>query len=161
MKRTIALATILLLASSLFALAGGPEGKVYGSGVTLEESVAIETLLAEPESFVGKSVRVDGVITGVCKMRGCWMKVSNPETGNGVRIKVEDGVIVFPYSAMGSKASAEGVFEAIPIEVEEAKHKEKAEEQGKDHENCTVGALKKKNVIYQIRGTGAVVYPAS
>jgi hypothetical protein len=62
---------------------------------------------------------------------------------------------------MGSKASAEGVFEAIPVEVEEAKHREKAAEEGEDHEACTEGAIKKKNVIYQIRGTGAVVYTAS
>jgi len=161
MKRYIALTTIVLLVSSVSALAGDPSGKVYGAGVTLEETVAIEALLAEPESFVGKSIRVDGVITGVCKMRGCWMKVSDPETGDGVRIKVEDGVIVFPYTAMGNKASAEGVFEAIPVAVEEAKHKEKAAEQGEDHEACTEGAVKKKDVIYQIRGTGAVVYSAS
>jgi hypothetical protein len=33
--------------------------------------------------------------------------------GPTVRLKVEDGVIVFPVTAKGRKVSAEGVFEAV------------------------------------------------
>jgi hypothetical protein len=155
MKRTIALATAVLLALTGYALAGDPAGKTYGDGVKLHDAIPIASLLESPEDYVDKPVRIDGVITGVCKKRGCWMKISDPDSGDGVRIKVEDGVIVFPYDAMGSKASAEGVFEAIEVESEEETH------QGEDHSNCTAGAHKKNNVFYQIRGTGAVIYSGS
>ena len=105
----------------------------------LVEAVAVETLLAAPDDYLGKTVRVDGVITGVCKKRGCWMQVTDPETGNGVRIKVDDGVIVFPYEAMGKKASAEGVFEAIaltPEQVEARAAQQAAEHQHAEGESC-------------------------
>ena len=35
------------------------------------------------------------------------------EKGPTVRLKVDDGVIVFPVTAKGRKVSAEGVFEAV------------------------------------------------
>jgi hypothetical protein len=109
------------------AIAG--DGTAYGSGVSLDQAVPIDELLANPKDYVGKKVRVDGIITGVCKNRGCWMQVSD-ENGKGLRIKVEDGVIVFPATSMGHRASAEGVFEAIPVKTEHAHH------EGDSHGGC-------------------------
>ena len=114
MRRVLTLTLALAFLATVPVFAGG-DADEYGDGVTIEQAVAVETLLASPDDYIGKTVRVDGVITGVCKKRGCWMQVTDPETGNGVRIKVDDGVIVFPYEAMGKKASAEGVFEAITL----------------------------------------------
>ncbi len=46
---------------------------------------------------------------------GCWMAVApaHDPSGPTVRLKVEDGVIVFPVSAKGKRVSAQGVFEAV------------------------------------------------
>ena len=63
------------------AVAGDLEGTSYGKGVTIAEPTPIATLLATPDGFVGQTVRVDGVITGVCEKRGCWMQVTDQETG--------------------------------------------------------------------------------
>ena len=117
-RRIFSITLALAFFATVPTYAGGDAAE-YGDGVTLEEAVAVETLLGSPDDYLGKTVRVDGVITGVCKKRGCWMQVTNPETGNGVRIKVDDGVIVFPYTAMGKKASAEGVFDAITLTPEQ------------------------------------------
>jgi len=173
MRRMLGVTLAIVFLATLPAAAG--EKELYGDGVTLDEAVPIETLLASPDDFVGKKVRVDGVITGVCKKRGCWMQVTDPDTGNGVRIKVEDGVIVFPYTAMGKKASAEGVFEAITLTPEQSKaraaaqqaeHKH-AEGEGCDKESATrdpgaedsgCAAEIRDDRIYLVRGTGAVIY---
>lgn len=130
MKRNLMILTILAIAASGVVVAG--DGTVYGDGVTLDKAIPIETVLAKPGDYVGKKVRVDGIITGVCKNRGCWMQVSD-ENGNGLRIKVEDGVIVFPATSTGHRASAEGVFEAIPVQAEQADHDAKGEE---SHSGC-------------------------
>ena len=164
MKRLIAVAAILVFCS--VAMAGDSKVTSYGDGVTLSEPVAISELLAEPDGYVGKKVRIDGVITGVCKKRGCWMQVTDPETGQGVRIKVEDGVIVFPYEAMGHKAAAEGVFEAIELTPEQVAAR--AENSGHSHDaegNCVKGTGAKagcdapvhNDTIYLLRGTGAEI----
>ena len=87
-----------------------------GKGVSLKKATPIEALTTKPKEFVGKTVRVDGVAKAVCAMMGCWMAVAVDETDPAsptVRLKVEDGVIVFPMSAKGKKVSAEGVFELV------------------------------------------------
>ena len=137
-----------------------PASEVYGDGVTLDEGVAIPKLLADSGAYVGKKVRVDGVVAAVCQHRGCWMQVTDPQSGQAIRIKVEDGVIVFPASAVGKRASAEGVFEAVtvPSSGSEAVSHEHAE--GEAHEAECAGDVV-ADTIYLIRGTGAVVYETS
>jgi hypothetical protein len=174
MRRALFLALALGFLTVLPAGAGGDTTE-YGTGLTLDAAVPMETLLASPGEYLGKKVRVDGVITGVCKKRGCWMQVTDPDTGDGVRIKVDDGVIVFPYTAMGKKASAEGVFDAItltPEQVEARAAQQAAEHTHAEGESCDKADPKKDgsgagagcdapvqdNRIFMIRGTGAVIH---
>ena len=165
MKRFLIL-SITMCAIAAVPVSAGDSG-TYGDGVTLEEAVPIDTLIANADDYVGKTVRVDGVITGVCKKRGCWMQVTDPESGNGVRIKVEDGVIVFPYESMGQKAAAEGVFEAIkltPEQIEARKAAAHGHEVGEDCDKalgdasgagCDAPVV--DEYVYMIQGTGAVI----
>jgi hypothetical protein len=172
MKHTVA-AFVVVIALAGLAVAGDLEGTSYGKGVTIAEPTPIATLLAKPDGFVGQQVRVDGVITGVCEKRGCWMQVTDPDTGQGVRIKVEDGVIVFPYESMGHRAAAEGTFEAVKLTPEQmaarAEAAKKAAEgaaaaAGEPCEKAGEPAVKagcdapvQNDTIYMIRGTGAVI----
>ena len=117
-----------------------------GAGVTLKESTSIAALAKTPQDFVGKTIRIDGVATAVCEEMGCWMAVA-PEgdtSGTTVRLKVDDGVIVFPMSAKGKKVSAEGVFEQVAGEAKEA-----AAEHAKQDP--------KASAEYQIKATGALI----
>jgi hypothetical protein len=168
MQRFLFLVMVLATCVAVPASAGDTAGS-YGEGVTLEEAVAIDTLLKQPQDYVGRKVRVDGVITGVCKKRGCWMQVTDKDSGNGVRIKVEDGVIVFPYESMGHEAAAEGVFEAIKLTPEQIKARQAAAHGHAPGEDCDGEGPKRdgsgagcdapavNEYVYMIRGTGAVI----
>ena len=68
------------------------------------------------------------------------------EQGPTVRLKVDDGVIVFPVTAKGRKVSAEGVFEVVGSGAES---KEAANEHAK-HDA-------KASQTYQLKATGAVI----
>ncbi|MBM3271405.1 MAG: DUF4920 domain-containing protein [Candidatus Sericytochromatia bacterium] len=158
----------LLQGAMLFALvavAASPagaadKGKTYGAGVKLKAATPVDKLLASPAKWVGKQVRVDGVATGVCKKAGCWIELSDAKTGKGIKFKVEDGVIVFPLTAKGHKASAEGTFEEVVLSPAEAKERasEEAGEHGAEHGDHTHHAAQPKGPTYQIRATGAVIY---
>jgi RecJ-like exonuclease len=80
-----------------------------GRPMTVKQPVSISALLAKPASYVGKTVQVKGKITAVCQDMGCWMDLAD-ENDAKIRIKVEDGVIVFPKSSAGKTAIAEGKF---------------------------------------------------
>jgi len=120
----------------------------FGTGVNLKDTTAIKALVEQPAAFVGKTLRVDGIATAVCTHMGCWMAVAaeGDEQGPTVRLKVDDGVIVFPVTAKGRKVSAEGVFEAVAATAES---KDAAGEHAK-HDP-------KASQTYQLKATGAVI----
>jgi hypothetical protein len=152
---------IAAIALVVFALLGGlavaADGTVYGKGVAGTEVVKISELLDHPDGYVGKTVRVEGLVTEVCPRRGCWINLASDREFETLRFKVEDGVIVFPMDAKGKRAVAEGVFTKIELTKEEAlQHaKHMAEERGQPFDAAKAKDL--PTVIYQIQGTGAVV----
>lgn len=136
-------------------VAGSPE--VFGAGVQAGDTVSVADLLASPELYVDKVVRVEGTVAGVCPRAGCWMDLKSADGSREVRVKVEDGVIVFPASIHGKHAVAEGTFRKITLTRDQgiAYAKHQAEELGKafDPERDPIPSL-----IYRIDGTGAVVH---
>jgi hypothetical protein len=154
-RASIVLMLILALVLSVPTLAA--DGIQYGKGVTGAEIVKISQLLDRPGEYVGKTVRVEGLVTDVCPRRGCWMNIGGDREFETMRIKVDDGVIVFPLDAKGKHAVAEGVFTKIELTPEEAlaQAKHHAEETGKPFDASKAKDL--PTVVYQIQGTGAVV----
>ena len=149
MKRAILFLSLSILI--LTASAQAADVTKYGEGVNLDKATPVAELLTNPGDYMGKTVRVDGIITAGCKKRGCWIQISDDE-GNGVRVKVEDGVIVFPPTSIGHHASAEGLFNGIPVAAVEKKHKE---HEGETHEACD--SKSSGEMIYFIKGTGAMI----
>lgn len=130
-------------------------GKVYGAGVSLETAVTVKALLEQPERYVGKTVRVDGTVSAVCQGMGCWLEISDPTIGRGVRFKVQDGVIVFPRDAAGRKASAQGVFEQIVTSPVREAHQEHAKAKDAAGTPAPAGPTEK---LFWVRASGAVLY---
>jgi hypothetical protein len=124
----------------------------FGTGVTLDTATPIADVVRNPEAFVGKTIRIDGTATAVCAHMGCWMAVSETDKADSatVRLKVEDGVIVFPVSAKGKAVSAQGTFERI--KADDAEGKEAASEHAKHQAKPETATAK-----YQLKATGAVV----
>ena len=109
----VAVAAALFLLPVVSLPAAAAEAETYGDGVGLEEATRIADILADPDAWVGKTVRVEGGVLDVCPRRGCWIQVGDEESS--IQIKVEDGVIVFPAEAKGRIAAAQGEVEAIEM----------------------------------------------
>ncbi len=151
MKRASVVIMLIALCAGVVAAAQEKQDKKYGNGVSLTTTTTVEQLLAQPDQYLGKTVRVDGVITAVCEMAGCWMELADAKPGaKTLRFKVDDGVIVFPVSAKGKRASAEGVFEKLSGEM--------AKEYEADRQKSTGGDSKNPVPSYQVKATGAVIY---
>lgn len=143
--------TLLLTAACL--LAGDLK---LGAPLALKQQTTIASLEAKPAEFVGKKIQVKGRIAEVCEKAGCWMNLVDPVSAARVRIKVNDGEIVFPKEAVGRMAMAEGTFVKIDLTKDQliAQLKHEAEENNRKFDPSTVTSGK---TIYQIKGTGAVV----
>lgn len=138
-----------LAVAAAVAVAAG-EGKKYGEGVSMTETTPIATVVTKSADYVGKTVRVDGVVAAVCENMGCWMVLKDETSDATLRLKVDDGVMIFPVSAKGKKASAQGVIEKVDAAAEAAHHAE-------------AGAAERKNepavtASFQLRPTGVVIH---
>ena len=125
------------------------KSETYGAGVSLKETTPLAQLIDTPATFEGKTVRVEGVVTAVCMHMGCWMALTPDASAADAKtmlIKVDDGVIVFPPSAKGKRAVAQGVIERIGGTRE-------GQEAASEHAKST-GASK---VAWQLKATGAIV----
>ncbi len=149
--RNFSSAVCLVLAASLASVAGTR----LGAPLQLEEPTPISAILADPDAYVGKRLQIRGKVRAVCERMGCWMELADAE-GKKLRVKVEDGEIVFPKSAVGKTAIAEGKLEKIELTQEQAVERARhhAEEHGRKFDPSSV---KGPVTLYQLRGTGAVI----
>ena len=149
MNRVLRAALVVVAMAGLVAAA--PAEEKFGKGVILKEATPLKALYETPEKFVGKTIRVDGVVTAVCEEMGCWMAVGeSAKAENTVRLKVShDGKIVFPIAAKGKAVSAEGVFEKVSATDKESKETIK--------EQAAVMKVTDFSKTYQINTTGAVI----
>lgn len=166
MTRRLGFGLILIVTLSLLAVslpAVGAKGEetandtaVYGAGVEIAEATSIAAILAEPSAWVGKLVRVEGTVVGVCTKKGCWMELESLD-GNRLRVQVEEDVIVFPQEAKGAWAAAQGVVELRELTREQYVNWKShlAEDQGKTFDAAGIGEGPFQTV--QIAGTGAEI----
>jgi hypothetical protein len=144
-----------LSAVVLASLAAAPAfaATKYGKGVSEATPVKLSELMASPDAYVGK---VEGLITEVCPKRGCWINVAGDKEFQTIKVKVEDGVIVFPLTDKGKKVVAEGTFKKMELTREQAvaRAKHEAEEKGT---KCDESKITGPQTVYQIMGVGAVV----
>ena len=151
MKRTIfTFLLIVLMVPAVQAIA-----KTYGKGVQVQDVTAVSAILDRPDAFIGKTVKIEGMILEVCAKRGCWIYVSGDRQGEKIQVKVTDGEIVFPMSASGRIAVVEGVVEELKVSKEEMIQyfKHLAEEKGQPFDPATV----KDERMIRLVGLGAEI----
>ena len=147
-------AIISFLFLSLLTVSSLAEAKTFGAGVTLPKMTQVSEIMNNPKEYVGKKVKIKGLVVDVCAKRGCWLYIAGDKPFQKIQIKVDDGVIVFPMSARGKTATVEGIVEKLELTHEEAiaYHKHLAEERGQKFNPASV---KGNEATYRIRGTGA------
>ena len=135
---------------------GDEDAEKFGAALVGADALPVSELLAEPRKHEGKMVRVEGMVTSVCTKRGCWFEMAGDQPGAKIRFKVKDGTMVFPPTAKGKIAVAEGEVSVRELSMEQsvgwAKHM--AEDAGKTFDPAEV---KEPLTIVQLDGKGAEI----
>jgi hypothetical protein len=131
------------------------KAQTFGAGVKLPTATPISAILAEPKKFSGQTVRVEGMVTDVCEMRGCWFEMAGAKAGEKLRFKVTDGEMVFPMESKGKHAVAEGVVVVKDLSLDDTKAM--AIEEAKEHgQECDPDKIVEAKSIVRLDGTGAI-----
>ena len=132
---------------------------VYGVQIDLKTVKSIDQLLTHPDLYIDKSVLINGTISAVCPMRGCWIDVKSAETDSELRLKVTDGEIVFPLSGEGRKIKAEGIFQKLELTHDQAVNRKIhfAEEKGITLHPDSVHIRPADLTSYRVYVSGAII----
>ncbi len=154
MKKIYTTVYILLALCVVFSMAA--EEIKFGDPIQLKESLEIKKNLENPGDYLGTLIRIEGTIVGVCAGMGCWMEIAGDEPFIKIKVKVDDGDMVFPLTAKGQHAVIEGELVALDLSQEQATMMKKAEceEKGEhfDPDSVTEGIT-----VYQIKPRGVVI----
>ena len=87
---------------------------VYGETFSDEGAVPVQAVVAEPQEYLGRSVKIEGTVSEVCQMAGCWLTLQTGD-GNNVRILVarkENGDYAFtvPKDISGRRVVVQGML---------------------------------------------------
>ncbi len=153
MQKIFRAVAALALASALPLVAG--EVKL-GKTINVKNPTPIKEIMSNPEKYLGKDVMIEGEITAVCQMQGCWIDVKDSSYPEPMQVKVNDGEIVFPKDGTGKKVAAQGTVEKLDLTkeqyIEKLKHDEREAGKKADLSKVTGGMT-----IYRLKGTGAVI----
>ncbi|WP_274052358.1 DUF4920 domain-containing protein [Thalassomonas haliotis] len=111
------LVVLMLLAS----WQGQAKQVTFGAGADMDKLVEVSTLLASPKKYQSEPSTISGKVVKVCKKRGCWMDLATDKPYQSLTIKVPDGKMVFPMSAIGKTAYATGTLSERKLDVAQAR----------------------------------------
>lgn len=100
--RGAAPAALVVLAALVLSGCGG--GEQYGEKLTVTEVTAVSDILANPASFAGRTVRIEGEISRECPT-GCWFDVT--DGGATIYVDIAPQGLAIPQH-VGSKIVVEG-----------------------------------------------------
>ena len=132
---------------------------LYGDDFNYDSIQSISSLIDNPNQFLDKQIVTEGKIVDVCPMKGCWIEIKDSDSGQIIRVKVQDDVIIFPQDSKEKKVIVNGVFTKIEFTEDQAiKWKiHLAEEKGLKLEESDVTLDSSDLIEYRIKGLGAKI----
>lgn len=135
MKRifTFAFSMIFILACNaqevvdMTAKTGQPQS--FGKEINQDGAVSLQTMKAKMGQSDSLKVKVQGEVTAVCQMKGCWMTLTDNNFGEEMMVRFEDYGFFMPKTISGRTVIADGMVYKTVTSVEELRHY--AEDAGK------------------------------
>jgi hypothetical protein len=112
--------------------------------------VTVAELLSNPSQYVGRSVRLEGDVVGMCHHRRAWFALRDPGATDQQYLRVVTApAFLVPQGSMGSRATAEGKVDAVDVPAAMAKH------YAADHKLGNADEVQGPVKQYILRATGA------
>ena len=130
MKKSILSLSLALILAVTITTVQAQTGK-YGADLSDAKAVKATKLSKTIDGKETMQLKLEGEISEVCQMSGCWMKVDTGD-GNEIRVTFKDYGFFVPKDAAGKKATFEGEAKMETVDVATLKHY--AEDAGKSKE---------------------------
>lgn len=156
MKKLVLTLSLVLF---VFSISIAKDGEKYGKDLTLKDVTKVSEILATPDKYEGKKLLIEGTVVAVCAKAGCWIDIASDKEMEKIRVKVNDGEIVFPMELKGQVAKVEGELYSIMVTPESCEGEggdKKCSDEKKDECKAKKAETEGKKV-YMLKGFGAEV----
>ena len=90
-----------------------------GAAITVKKSTDIDRLARNPKRYLGRTVRIEGVVKNVCQGMGCWVEVASAKGGSFLAKSLDESVLL-PKDCVGRRIVVQGAVTALPAQGAEA-----------------------------------------
>jgi hypothetical protein len=127
-------------------------GSFFGEKITAENAISVEQLrnllVSKSEGSRKANVKIKGVVTDVCTMEGCWIKVQSSD--GKMMVNMKDHKFKVPVALNGKTVVIDGAAEEKITSVEQLKHF--AVDAGKSKEEIAAIKQPKKEIVIDAKG---------
>jgi hypothetical protein len=98
----------------------------FGAPLGDSPETQLAEVLAAPDAYHQKTVRLSGHVSRACSRKGCWMELAVDASPAAPRCRVtfQDYAFFVPTDAAGSRAKLEGVVQVTEVKAEAVDHYE-------------------------------------
>lgn len=156
MKKIVLLGMALLISTCIFAqkdIRSAQPGIEYGQGVSADEYLTVKKLEKKLDTDSTYSGSVKGNIVEVCTKKGCFMKLTDDNSGELITIRFKDYGFFMPQDIVGKTVAVEGDAKVTVHSVKQLQHW--AEDAGKSKEE--IASIQSPRKTIEIIATGVKV----
>jgi len=124
----------------------------FGAAITEEHALPLSEIMAQPEAYIDKPVKVKAKVVDVCQMKGCWMALDAGE-GRTIRVTFKDYGFFVPKDIHGREVVLQGTLVKKTMSVEELRHL--AEDAGKSEEE--IEAIQEPETQWEFVAEGVLI----
>lgn len=99
--------------------------------ITVTEVTPLNDVMASPDQYLGKTVLIEGHVTGRCGGSGCWVSLDTGDPENALIVRTADESFIFPAECVDKDIQVQGV---MMVKQGTGEHKEEHMEGEADHE---------------------------
>ena len=121
---------------------------VYGAKTTRDGAVPASSLPSKMKGLDSLEVKVTGVVTSVCQMKGCWLQLNIGE-GKMMRVRFKDYAFFVPKNISGKTVVLDGYAYNSTTSVAQLRHY--AQDAGKSNAEIEKITEPEVNLEYEAR----------
>lgn len=108
MERRLVFGWAAALALGIALVSGCGGQKVYGEPINVAEKTAVADILKAPETWKGKTVRLEGKVDEVCQTMGCWFYLVDDSGRIMIDLGMRPDSYSVPKGSKGKQAVVQG-----------------------------------------------------
>ena len=132
--------------------------QTFGEKISTDGALTYTDLLTKMNGDEKITAKVRGEVTGVCQVKGCWMKIKPEAEGQPeMFVKFKDYGFFMPKDISGREVIMEGYAFIETTSVDELKHY--AEDEGRSKEE--IEGITEPEQQYKFMASGVLLLPAN